>query len=234
MNWGFPENVSTFGASIDATFGAIFWATALAFVIVQGLLIYCIIRFRHRPGRKAVPIHGNLRLEILWTVVPAAGVFFLAFISTSVWLDIKQPDRFPQDALELAVHAQQFEWLVTYPGPDGQLGTDDDFVLRNQLHIPVDAPVRVILTADDVIHSFFLPHFRVKQDAVPGMEIPIWFQATATGEYALACAELCGLGHYRMRGSVTVHSPEEFEAWHQQGGALASGGRSETPTVASR
>jgi cytochrome c oxidase subunit II len=234
MNWGFPENVSTFGEGIDATFGAIFYATALAFLIVQGILVYCIIRYRHRPGRKAIPIHGNLRLEVLWTIVPAIGVFIIAFLSTCVWLDMKLPSRFPPDMMEVAVHAQQFEWLVTYPGPDGVLGTEDDFTVRNHLSIPIGQPVRVILTAEDVIHSFFLPHFRVKQDAVPGMTIPIWFQATATGDYVLGCAELCGLGHYRMRGTVTVHTPEEFEAWEESERMAAQRSVGEPTTVVAR
>jgi cytochrome c oxidase subunit II len=234
MNWGFPENVSTFGASIDATYTAILVATGIAFLLVQGLLLYSIVRFRRRPGRRAIPIHGNTKLEVVWTVIPALGVFIIAFLSTSVWLDIKHPDRFPGDNMTLAIHAQQFEWIVTYPGPDGELGTGDDFVLRNQLHIPVDRAVRVILTAEDVIHSFFLPHFRVKQDAVPGMEIPIWFQATRTGEFDLGCAELCGLGHYRMRGMVTVHTPEGFDAWHEEEAALASRSAADPTTVAAR
>ncbi|MEX2572184.1 MAG: cytochrome c oxidase subunit II [Gemmatimonadota bacterium] len=233
MEWGFPENFSTFGDSIDATYGAIFYVTAIAFVVVQGLLIYCIIRYRHREGRKALPIHGNTRLEIIWTVIPAIGVLSVAYLSASVWLDIKDESRFPGGAYEVGLHASQFEWNVTNPGPDGALGTDDDFPTRNALHVPVDQPVRVLLTAEDVIHSFFLPNFRVKQDAVPGMEIPVWFEAIAPGVFDLGCAELCGLGHYRMRGTLTVHSPEDFEAWQAEEGGVASG-TAETPTVAAR
>lgn len=234
MDWGFPENASTFGASIDATYGMIFYVTAVAFVLVQGLLLYCIVRFRRREGRRAVPIHGNTRLEIVWTLVPFIGVMYIAFASASVWLDIKSADRMPTDGLELRVHAQQFEWNVTYPGADGQIETDDDFVARNQLHIPVGMPVRLVLTAEDVIHSFYIPEFRVKQDAVPGMEIPVWFEATTVGDYTLGCAELCGLGHYRMRGSVTVHSPQEFDSWQVEEAARASGSTVEIPPVASR
>ena len=233
MDWGFPHNVSTFGDRIDATYGAIFIATALAFLIVQGLLIYCIIRFRHREGRKSLPIHGNTRLEVVWTIVPAVGVFFLAFVSVSVWLDAKQAERIPSGAYEVRIDARQFEWNVTNSGPDGQLGTADDFPTRNQLYIPVNRPIRVTLAADDVIHSFFLPNFRVKQDAVPGMEIPVWFEAMEVGEYPLGCAELCGLGHYRMRGTVTVLSPEEFEEWQSTEGAIAAGS-DEPTTVAAR
>jgi cytochrome c oxidase subunit II len=233
MQWGFPENFSTFGAQIDRTFSVIFWVTALAFVIVQGLLVYCILRYRHKPGRKALPIHGNTTLEIVWTVIPFVGVMFVAFTSASVWLDIKSESRTPAGAYEVAIHAKQFEWNVTNPGPDAQLNTADDFVTRNQLHIPANRPVRVWLTAEDVIHSFFLPNFRLKQDAVPGMEISVWFEPTATGSWQIACAELCGLGHFRMRGSITVHTLEEFNAWQASGGALATG-TAETTTVASR
>jgi len=102
---------------------------------------------------------------------------------------------------------------VTYPGADGQLGTGDDFTVRNQLHVPVDTPVVVHLSSEDVIHSFFIPAFRVKQDAVPGMHIRVWFKAMETGEYELACAELCGLGHYRMRAAVTVHTADDYQRW---------------------
>jgi cytochrome c oxidase subunit II len=234
MEWGFPENVSTFGDKIDDTYGMIFYATALMFVIVQGALVYFAIRYRHRPGRRAKPIHGNTRLEIVWTAATAVGVLLLAATSVNVWLDIKRAERFPANAMPLAVHAKQFEWTVTYPGNDGRLGTPDDFTRRNQLHIPVGRPVRVTLTAEEVIHSFFLPQFRVKQDAVPGMSIPVWFEATRTGQFVLGCAELCGLGHYRMRGSVTVHSAQEFEAWQRSGGAVATSRPAEPTTVAAR
>jgi cytochrome c oxidase subunit 2 len=169
----------------------------------------------------------------VWTVIPALGVGFLAFTSVSVWLDIKQAERFPANAYEVRILASQFEWNVENPGPDGQLGTGDDFPTRNQLHVPMGRPVLATLVAEDVIHSFFLPNFRLKQDAVPGMEIPVWFEATATGEYPLACAELCGLGHYRMRGTIMVHSQEDFEAWQASEAAVATG-TAEPTTVASR
>src|SRR5690606_34624204 len=135
--------------------GAIFIATALAFVIVEGLLVYCVLRFRHREGRKAVPIHGNTKLEVVWTIVPALGVFFLAFVSVSVWLEAKRAENIPANSYDVAIQASQFEWNITNPGPDGSLGTADDFLTRNQLHVPVNRPVRVMLTAEDVIHSFF-------------------------------------------------------------------------------
>jgi cytochrome c oxidase subunit II len=123
----------------------------------------------------------------------------------------------------VAVHASQFEWNATHAGPDELLGTGDDIAIRNQIHIPVNRPVVVTLTAEDVIHSFNVHAFRVKQDAVPGMTIRVWFEATEPGEYELACAELCGLGHYRMRAVVTVHTADSYARWlseHSQTVAL--------------
>lgn len=216
MNELLPQNVSTFGGEIDSLYYTILWITAAIFVIVEAALIVFIFRYRHREGRKAAFIHGNTRAEVVWTVIPFLIVVFLAARSTGTWLDIKAAERIPADALELQITAKQFEWNVTYPGADGRPGTADDFTRRNQLHLPVGRPVRVNLASEDVIHSFFLPEFRVKQDAVPGMVVPVWFEATQVGEFALGCAELCGTGHTRMKGSVTVHSAEDFERWQQE------------------
>ena len=127
---------------------------------------------------------------------------------------IRGPGSFPEDALTLKVVAKQFEWNVTYPGADGVLGTADDFTVRNQFHIPANEPVVVRLESEDVIHSFFIPELRVKQDAVPGMTIPIWFMATQPAELQIACAELCGPNHWSMAASVTIHTPDAYEAWH--------------------
>ncbi len=219
MNWQLPESVSTFGGEIDSLYTLILWITALIFVLVEVALIVFIVRYRHREGRKAAYTHGNTRAELIWTVLPFIIVVFLAFRSGGTWMKVKAVGEKPADALELRIAAKQFEWNVTYPGADGRPGTADDFVKRNQLHVPVGRPVWVTLTSEDVIHSFFLPEFRVKQDAVPGMEIPVWFEATRAGEYTLGCAELCGTGHTRMKGSVTVHEPEAFERWQMEQGS---------------
>ncbi|HEX6938334.1 MAG TPA: cytochrome c oxidase subunit II [Longimicrobiales bacterium] len=226
MNWQLPENVSTFGGEIDSLYTLILWITAAIFVLVEVALIVFVVRYRHREGRKAAYIHGDTRAEVIWTAVPFAIVVFLAFRSGGTWMEIKAPDAKPADALELRITAKQFEWNVTYPGADGRLGTADDFVKRNQLHIPMGRPIWVTLTSEDVIHSFFLPQFRVKQDAVPGMEVPVWFEATRAGEFTLGCAELCGTGHTRMKGSVTVHEPDAFERWQmEQGSGAGAAGR---------
>jgi cytochrome c oxidase subunit II len=211
-----PESASTFGADIDWLFMLILAITGVVFVLVQVTLIVFIIRYRRRDGRKAEYTHGNQRLEIVWTAATAVIVLVLAFLSRELWFDIKDPHRFPPAGLELMVTGKQFEWNITYPGADGVLGTADDVVSRNRMHVPVGVPVHLALESEDVIHSFFVPEFRVKQDLVPGMRIPAWFEATRTGEFAIGCAELCGLGHYRMSGTVIVQTAEEFEQWHQE------------------
>lgn len=213
MDWILPPGASTFAGEIDGIYYLILGITGLAFVIVEAALIIFLIKYRNRPGRKAYYTHGSMKAEVIWTAVPAVVVVMIGILSGGVWDRIKGRDSIPAGAYPLAVHGSQFEWNVTYPGPDGTLGTTDDFSKRNQLHIPVNTPIRVRLTAEDVIHSFFIPAFRIKQDAVPGMEIDLWFEPTQTGEYELACAELCGLGHYRMRAAVTVHTAEGFGRW---------------------
>jgi cytochrome c oxidase subunit 2 len=212
MNW-LPPRASTFAGEIDFMFWVILIITGTAFVIVEGGLLWFLIRYRHQPDRRAHYTHGSMRAEIVWTTIPAVTVIVLGVWSGRVWSEIKRRDRLPEDAVRVAVAAKQFEWNVTYAGADGALGTDDDFTVRNQLHVPVNRPVVADLTSEDAIHSFFVPAFRLKQDAVPGMRIPVWFQATEVGQYELACAELCGNSHYRMRGMVYVHTQEDYDQW---------------------
>lgn len=228
MNWSWmlPEPVSTFGAEIDSIYYLILVITGAIFLLVEVALVVFILRYRHKDGRRAAYTHGHTRTEIVWTLIPFVLVVVIAFMSMNVWLRAKvaDPTHVPANALPLRVTAKQFEWNVTYPGPDERLGTEDDFVKRNQLHLPVGRAVRIELTSEDVIHSFFLPDFRVKQDAVPGMHIAVWFEAKRTGDFPLGCAELCGLGHYRMKGAVTVQEPEAFDQWTVEQGAIAQGG----------
>ncbi len=213
MSWILPPGVSTFAGDIDFLYYLILIITGIAFVVVEVGLVVFAIKYRARPGRKAQYIKGSTRAEIVWTAVPAVTLVIIGLMSGGVWNHIKGRNSTPPNAIPYEVHVKQFEWNFTYRGPDGQLGTGDDFTLRNQLHIPVNRPVELQLIAEDVIHSFFVPAFRVKQDAVPGMEINVWFEATEVGEYEIACAELCGLGHYRMRARVIVHSAEDYQQW---------------------
>ena len=213
MSWIIPSGSSTFAGEIDFLYYLILVITGIAFVVVEVGLIVFLIKYRARPGRKAEYIQGSTKAEIIWTTVPAVTLVIIGLMSGGVWNTIKGRNSVPADAIPYGLHAQQFEWNITYRGPDGQLGTADDFTLRNQLHIPVNQPVVMQMTAEDVIHSFFIPAFRVKQDAMPGMTINVWFEATETGEYEIACAELCGLGHYRMRAIVTVHTAADYQQW---------------------
>ncbi|MFQ5551331.1 MAG: cytochrome c oxidase subunit II, partial [Gemmatimonadales bacterium] len=198
---------------IDFLYYVILWITGIAFVIVEIGLVWFLFKYRARPGRKARYYQGNNRAEVIWTAVPAVTVVVVGLMSAGTWNELKGRDSVPADALEYGVHAQQFEWYFTHAGPDGQLGSEDDIRIRNQLHIPVDQPVVMQLTAEEVIHSFFVPAFRIKQDAMPGMTINVWFEVTQTGEYELACAELCGIGHTRMRARVFVHTADDYREW---------------------
>jgi len=222
MHW-LPESASTYAGQIDLGFWVITVIVGTAFVVVEAALVLFLLRYRARPGRRAEFVHGNAKAEVIWTAIPAITVVGIGLWSAGLWREIKGRDRLPANALHLAVEAKQFEWNVTYPGLDGVLRTDDDFTRRNDLEIPVHQPVVIELTSQDAIHSFFVPVFRIKQDAVPGMQIPVWFEATKTGEFELACAELCGNSHYRMRGHVRVHTQEDFDAWVRAEAAAEAG-----------
>lgn len=281
-----PENVSTFGGSIDALFYFILYLTGVvgvAVFVVLGIFLY---QYRHKPGRAATFIHGNNKLETVWTLVPTLILALTAVFSQTTWSQVKTPftPPTPQEILsgqkvEIEVVAKQFEWYFRYPGADGvlgerrrelidtaggpaeQIGLDtsgagaDDFVVQ-QMVIPVDRPVYIHLTSRDVIHSFFLPNFRVKQDAVPGLVSKVWLEATKTsgdvvgtdptfpltvyveetGEvqtitdarpFDIVCAELCGQGHFKMRGMMYVVTQQEYERFVELNGrnvAASSGG----------
>ncbi len=213
LRWWLPEQVSSYGGQIDHLFFVILWITGAVFVLVEATLLVFLIRYRQRPGRRAAYTHGNTLVEIIWTVIPAAIMLWLALTSQQLWAAVRDPRHFPAGAMEVEVTGEQFAWNIRYPGPDGRFDTADDITTINQLHMPVGQPVVVRLTSKDVIHSFFLPQFRMKQDAVPGMMGRVWLQATKTGHWEIACAELCGLGHYRMKGFLTVETPQELAAW---------------------
>ncbi len=223
MNWFLPPSVSTFGPDIDRLYYIILVITGIVFVITEFALIYFLIKYRKREGHKAEFIHGSTKAEIIWTAVPAVIVVALGLMSAGLWTDIKDPSRIPAGSYELILNGRQFEWEAIYAGADGVLETGDDFTLLNQINVPVDRPVTVHLRAEDVLHSFFLPDLRVKQDAVPGMSIAVWFEATETGEYTIGCAELCGLGHYTMDGVLVVQSTSEFEQWETDQVAAVEG-----------
>jgi cytochrome c oxidase subunit 2 len=210
LGW-LPENVSTYGADIDWLFSVIQWITGVTFLGVTVAMLAFLVKYRRREGRRATYTHGNTVLEITWTIVPAIILIVLFMLSQATWWSIK--GRQPASDFRVQVTAKQFNWEVTYPGPDGQFGTADDLTLENELHVPVDTVVLVSLQSKDVIHSFFLPNLRLKQDAVPGRVIPVWFQATKAGKYEIPCAELCGFGHSGMLGHLTVYPRDDYMRW---------------------
>ena len=211
LNWWLPENVSTFGGEIDWLFHLIYAITAITGILVFAAMIAFLVMYRDRPGRQARYTHGNTTLEIVWTIVPALILVVLTFLSVPAWSKIKM--SMPPTDFVVQVNAKQFNWQVSYPGPDGKFGTEDDVRFLDEMHVPINKPIKVILKSQDVIHSFFVPSFRIKQDAVPGREILAWFDATKPGKYEWPCAELCGFGHSGMKGWVYVHTADDYAKW---------------------
>lgn len=231
--WWFPESISELGPAIDAQFARTLFITGLVFFLAQLGLGYVILRYRDR-GRPAHYSHGNNTLEILWTSVTAIMFLGLGIAAERAWADLRWTGPAP-GALQVEVTGQQFAWNFRYPGPDGQFGRTDprlvndaagnplgldyddpaaqDDIVTPIMAVPVNQQVELILRTKDVTHSFFVRELRFKQDTVPGMVMRLHFTATQTGDYEIACAELCGLGHHRMRTSLQVLSPAEFENW---------------------
>jgi cytochrome c oxidase subunit 2 len=233
--WGLPIDVSTHGASIDRLIYVVHGLMFVLFVGWAAFLVIAIVRFRARKGHSADAGGHHFRLPTYLEIGVAVFEVVLLFVF-SVPFMFRMKREFPsrEAAVSVRVVAEQFAWNVHYPGRDGvwgrsdlklvsatnPLGLDpddprgrDDITTINQLHVPVGKPVIVELSSKDVIHSFGIPVMRVKQDVIPGQQIPVWFEATRTGSFEIACAQLCGLGHYRMRGFFVVKTPEEFDAW---------------------
>jgi cytochrome c oxidase subunit II len=216
----FRRVVSTFGQEIDSLFLIILVITGVVFIGTQVVLVYSAYKFvdekdaQGRPVRKADYFHGSQRLEVIWTIIPAAILVFIALYQMGTWAEIKFRSMAPKVPPLAEVTARQFQWVMRYPGPDGKLNSRDDLIVVNDLHFVKKKQALIYLKSSDVLHSFYLPQLRMKQDAVPGLTIPVWFDADTSGEYELACAELCGWGHYKMRGRVTVHETEsDFQQW---------------------
>ncbi|MBI4587794.1 MAG: cytochrome c oxidase subunit II [Candidatus Rokubacteria bacterium] len=217
LNWlrWLPENVSTYGGDIDSIIALIWYSTAVWFVLTFGTIGLFLILYRRRAGRPAAYVKGERLAEALWVLVPVVMVLaidlWLDFRGAPVWAKVML-ER-PPAALSIQVTGKQFNWEVVYPGPDSKFGTADDRQFDNELHVPVGKPVRLLLKSKDVIHSFFSPHLRLKQDIVPGRAIEAWFEATKPGKYELPCAELCGFGHSGMKGWLYVHPEEDYNRW---------------------
>ena len=215
---GFPEDISVNGHWVDHLFWLATGLTAVAFALVLGVLVYFLVRYRARPGRLALYTHGNSKGALTLTLLLAAIVFLgidvnLAWQDHHAWEAMwgNPPDE--SEAVVVQVMPEQFAWNFRYAGPDGAFGTDDDITEMNTLRIPVHEPVILQLKAKDVLHSIFLPNLRIKQDCLPGMVTAMHFVTKKTGRYEIACAELCGLGHYYMKGRLHVLPRDEYDAW---------------------
>jgi len=229
-NWGY----------IDSTLVATFWITGAVFSAVVLFMAYCVYRFRHKEGQKAAYEPESKKLESWLTAITAIGVAAMLAPGLYVW---KQFVTVPNDATEVEVVAQQWQWSFRLPGADGKLGTsnarlvssdnplginpddpngqDDVVVEAADLHLPIDKPVKMLLRSIDVLHDFYVPEFRAKMDMVPGMVTYFWFTPTRTGTFEVLCAELCGTGHGFMRGVVMVDTAQDYATWLQQQSTFA-------------
>lgn len=205
------------GVQIDNLFYLILVIVTVTFVGTHVALGYALWKGVDNKDTKAWFTHGNHTLELLWGIAPAGILMFLSLYQLNVWQEFRIKEHFPEGTTPIAeVTARQFEWRIRYPAPGKKLMTQpqpDDLYTVNDLHVPFGSPVSIRLRSMDVQHSFFLPELRIKQDAVPGSVIPVWFEASKTGEYDLLCAELCGWGHYKMRGRVVAQNRTDFDQY---------------------
>jgi cytochrome c oxidase subunit 2 len=226
IDW-FPTQGSTAAGKIDTLYDWLLVASVPMFVLVMSVAIYSVVRFRVRPGGPTgdgAPIHGNTRLEIIWVTIPFLIVTALAVYAAVVLAQIekKQPNE-----LQVRAIGQQFTWHFEYTLGGGKV------VKSDQLYLPNNRPVYMKINTLDVLHSFWVPAFRLKEDAVPGQTDHVRFTPDRPGVYEVVCAELCGWGHSTMRVKTFVVSPQAFQTWvkKQQGGAQAGGGGKKAPAA---
>lgn len=229
--WWLTPIASNWG-SIDDTIGITFWVTGFVFVVVNLFMAYAVYRFRYNKSRRAHYEPENKKLEGWLTVVTAVGVAAMLTPGLFVWANFV---TVPEEAHTVEVVGQQWQWSFRYPGDDGVLGMvdtvhmspdnpfgmdpddpngrDDVLVTSQEMHLPIDQPVRLLLRSKDVLHDYSVAQFRVKMDMVPGSVTYLWLTPTVTGSYEILCEELCGIGHHVMRGNVVVESEEEYATW---------------------
>jgi len=234
--WWFPPPINQHGMEYDAQFWRTLVVTGIIFVVAQFALGWVIVRFRNDGGR-ARHSHGNNKLETLWTSATAILFLGLVVMGTKIWAGVHF-DEAPPDAIPIEVLVKQFAWNFRYAGPDGKFGHTElkfindaagnpfgidekdpagkDDIVSATLKVPIGKPIKLVMHSLDVIHNFFVRELRMKQDIVPGMEIPLHFEADQIGTYEVPCSELCGLGHYKMRTSMQVMSQADFDQWKQQ------------------
>ena len=237
--WGFPEAITPLAREIDNRMTLTFILSGVIFLLSQFALGYAVIRFGRKRKEAANYIEGSNRLELLWTAGGAAIFIGLSLASYSAWaearFDAERRSAGDADRLIVEVVGQQFVWNIRYTGPDGDFGPTDpkliddsmgnplgvdrshpmgeDDLIVPRLALPVGREVEIVLKSKDVLHNFFVPELRIKLDSVPGLEGRLRFTPDKTGTYEIACSELCGLGHYRMRAFMEVMEPAAFETW---------------------
>lgn len=234
-HWWMLPVASAHGIDVDRLIYITLVVTGIVFVLVHVLLATFVWLYGARGTGRAAYWHEDRTLELTYTLIPAAVLATLIMMGGVVWARVHSPA--PPNAMAVEARGEQFAWTFRYPGPDGIFGRVDprlinvrgnpmgldpadpasaDDTVTRELHLVVNRAVRVRIRSKDVLHSFFIPAFRVKQDAVPGMTVEIWFTPTREGDYELACAELCGVGHYIMRGKVKVESQQALDTWLAQ------------------
>ncbi|MBI4374929.1 MAG: hypothetical protein HY549_00610 [Elusimicrobia bacterium] len=236
--WGLPIAASSYAKDIDFGIRIIHWAMIAIFVLWGIFFTYLLIRYRRKDGVPAEPEDGHEGLKSLLPdiVVMVFEIGLIVFYAIPVWSRIKTQFPIASNSQQIDIIAEQFAWNVHYPGPDGRFGkrdpelihftnpvgldqadpaAADDIVTANEIRMPLGKPTLIRLSSKDVIHSFFVPEFRIKQDAVPGMVIPVWVEPTREGTYELACAQLCGFAHSLMRADVHVQNQADFDAWYK-------------------
>jgi cytochrome c oxidase subunit II len=232
-----PEDVSAHGHRIDALLELSHrfdWALTVLMVGVLGVLLW-----RFRAPRRAAPDGGTVRSRA-FVMVAALTIFgvvdgtlfarSLGYVNEVLW-NFEVPVKSP-DTVRVEVNARQWTWEVRYAGEDGRFNTADDVLTWSELRVPVGAPVWVQLASSDVVHGFSLPNLRVKLDAIPGRVNQTWFQAAREGTWEVACYQHCGTSHYKMRGTLTVMSPEAYATWLREAGRQAAQGYDSTDAAA--
>ncbi len=232
-----PGTISEAARSIDGQFFLTLGVTGVAFVLAQVVLGIFVWKFKgDRPGASRY-VHGNNAVEVGGALLCAVVFLSLGVLGQRVWAGLHLSDP-PAERMVVDILGEQFAWNVRYSGADGKFGQTspnnydavqnpvgidsgdaagmDDVTALNNLYVPVDTPVELSLRSKDVLHSFFMPELRIKQDTVPGMVVTLRFEADTVGDYEVACAELCGLGHYRMKGYLHVLPKNEFDTWLAQ------------------
>ncbi len=206
IDW-FPQSGATQAGPMDRLYDVLIWSSVPVFVLVSVVVLFSVWKYRMRPGEETLdgpPIHGNTRLEVIWTAIPAV---ILVALCSYAWVVLNDIEAAQPNEMRVNVTGQQFAWTYEYPQPNGKP------VKSNQLYLAEGQPVRFFVKALDVIHDFWVPAFRMKVDAVPGIETKYRVTPNRRGTFPVVCAELCGLGHAVMRSTARVVSPAEFRTW---------------------